>query len=134
MPEFITCQPDAMTENQPASFEPLHPDRLTWPVLLGRWVDFAKSAVVLPTNAAGRRMRGAVPDIINLQAVWFSLEHLDELDADQRALGLDKAQVLIEKHAGALRAAWADELMPGELVELIDDAKTALQKQRGVEG
>ncbi len=79
-------------------------------------------------------MRSAVPDIINLQAVWFSLEHLDELDADQRALGLDKAQVLIEKHAGALRSAWGDETLPAELVELIEDAKTALQKQRGVEG
>lgn len=118
-------------ENDDATFEPLHPERMTWPVLLGRWVMFAKSALALPTDAAGQRLRDAVPDMINLQAVWFSLEHLDELDADQRALGLDKAQVLIEKHAGALREAWADEPLPEELAELIADAKTALQKQRG---
>lgn len=120
-----------MTQKQDQSFEPLHPERLTWPVLLGRWVTFAKSAVALPTDASGQRLRDAVPDIINLQAVWFSLEHLDDLDADQRSLGLDKAQLLIDKHAGALRSAWADEPMPAELVELIADAKTALQKQRG---
>ncbi|MEM9419633.1 MAG: hypothetical protein AAGA25_11375, partial [Planctomycetota bacterium] len=114
--------------------EPLHPERLTWSVLLGRWVAFAKSALALPTDAAGRRLRQAVPDIITLQAVWFSLENLDELDADERALGLDKAQVLIEKHAAALRDAWAEDPMPEELMELIKDVKTALQRQRGEEG
>ncbi|MEM1027878.1 MAG: hypothetical protein AAGJ38_07320 [Planctomycetota bacterium] len=112
-------------------FEPLHPERLTWAVLLGRWVAFAKSAVALPDDAAGRRLRDAVPDLINLQAVWFALGHLDELEADQRALGLDKAEVLIDKHAHALARAWADEGLPAEIVELIQDAKTALQKQRG---
>jgi len=111
-------------------FEPLHPERLTWPVLLGRWVTFAQSAVALPKDAAGQRLCDAVPDIINLQAVWFSLEHLDELDGDQRALGLDRAEVLIDRHRSALRQRWADEPLPAELQELIDDAETALKKHR----
>lgn len=110
---------------------PLHPERLTWAVLLARWVEFARSAVALPTDAAGRRWRNAVPDIINLQAVWFSLEHFDELDPAQRSLGLDRARVLIDKHAGALRHAWKDRPLPGELKDLIADAEEALAKQRG---
>ncbi|MBB6430393.1 hypothetical protein [Algisphaera agarilytica] len=123
-----------MIQNHDPDYEPLHPERLTWSVLLGRWVTFAKSALALPSDDAGRRLRDAVPDIITLQAVWFSLENLDELDADERALGLDKAQVLIEKHTAALEQAWAEEPMPKELLELIHDAKTALQEQRGQEG
>ncbi|MEM6854070.1 MAG: hypothetical protein AAF593_06635 [Planctomycetota bacterium] len=120
-----------MTQKADPEFEPLHPERLTWAVLLGRWVAFAKSAVALPDDAAGRRLRDAVPDLINLQAVWFALGHLDELAGDERALGLDKAEVLIEKHAQALERAWSDEGLPAEIVELIQDARTALQKQRG---
>ena len=120
-----------MTQKDKPEFEPLHPERLTWAVLLGRWVAFAKSAVALPDDAAGRRLRDAVPDLINLQAVWFALGHLDELEADERALGLDKAEVLIDKHVQALERAWADEGLPAEIVELIQDAKAALQKQRG---
>lgn len=111
-------------------FAPLHPERLTWPVLLARWVAFAKSAVALPNDTAGRRWRASVPDMIQLQAVWFSLEHLDELDVDQRALGLDRAEVLIEKHAGAIGARWAEEELPGELAELVADAQEALRKRR----
>lgn len=120
-----------VSESSAEEFAPLYPERLTWPVLLARWVAFAKSAVALPDDAAGRRLRGSVPDIIQLQAVWFSLEHLDELDADQRALGLDRAEVLIERHAGALRARWAGEGLPGELAELVADAEAALRNRRG---
>lgn len=109
---------------------PLHPERMTWPLLLGRWVSFARSAVALPSDAAGRRLCDSVPDIIQLQAVWFSLEHLDELDADQRALGLDRAQVLIERHGGALRQRWAGDDLPGELRELIGDATEGLRARR----
>ncbi|MEM1108275.1 MAG: hypothetical protein AAGH99_06255 [Planctomycetota bacterium] len=121
------------TPSDPAanpSPEPLHPEKMTWAVLLGRWVAFAKSALALPKDAEGQRLRDAVPDIINLQAVWFSLSHLDELDADQRALGLDRAEVLIEKHRNALSEAWGEEALPEQLVELIEDAETALRQHR----
>lgn len=121
-------QPESSGEAPP----PLHPDRLTWAVLLGRWVEFARGSVALPDDAQGRRMRASVADIIMLQAVWFALQHLDELDADQRALGVDRAELLIEKHAGAIRQRGADEPMPAKLTELIDDAHQQLataQKQ-----
>lgn len=102
---------------------PLHPERLTWAVLLGRWVDFARSALALPEDDPGRRLREAVPDIIMLQAVWFALANLSKLDAAERALGLDRAQVLIDKHANALEEIWRGQTMPAALRELIADAR-----------
>lgn len=110
---------------------PLHPDRLTWAALLGRWVDFARSALALPTDVEGRRMRDAVPDIIALQAVWFALGRLDELGRDQRMLGIDRAGVLIERHGAALRERWGDEAMPPLLEELIRDAREAWARESG---
>lgn len=106
---------------------PLYPDRLTWAVLLGRWVDFARSAVALPTDTEGAKMRESVVDIIMLQAVWFALQHLQELTAAERALGVDRAGVLIEKHASALRQRWHDA-MPTGIEELIIDATRELGK------
>jgi len=108
----------------------LHPDHLTWAVLLGRWVQFARSAVALPDDAAGRRLRDSVGDIIQLQAVWFALQHVDELPADERALGLDKAEVLIDKHAAALRERFGEEALPAMIEELISDAHRALAAKR----
>ena len=110
---------DAEDSNSDA--EPLHPDRLTWAVLLGKWVDFARSAVALPTDGDGKRMRESVADVIMLQAVWFALKNLGELDAAERALGIDRAEVLVEKHASALKERW-QERMPESMKELIADA------------
>jgi len=112
------------------STDPLHPEHLTWAVLLGRWIAFARSAVALPDDADGRRLRDSVGDLIQLQAVWFALQHLDELPPDERALGLDKAEVLIDKHAAALRARFGDEAMPEMVQELIDDAHSALRDKQ----
>jgi hypothetical protein len=106
-------------------------DRLTWAVLLGGWVEFARGALALPDDPAGRALRGSVADIIALQAVWFALQHLDELDADERALGVARAEVLIERHADTVARRWRGTKLPGELAALIDDAKAALAKSRG---
>jgi hypothetical protein len=110
--------------HQPA---PLHPDQLTWAALLSRWVSFARSAVALPDDPSSQKLRDSISDIIMLQAVWFALHHLDELDPEQCALGIDRAEVLIDKHAGALASRWADEPMPDTMHELIDDARAKLQ-------
>ncbi len=110
--------------------EPLDTDKLTWSVLLGRWIEFAKGALALPDDGAGRAMRDSVADIIALQAVWFALQHVDELDADEKALGLARAEVLIERHAGAVTERWRDGEMPAELSALIADAFDALVKSR----
>lgn len=105
----------------------LEPNKLTWTVLLGRWVEFAKSALALPDDEEGRVLRESVPDIIMLQAVWFALQHLDEVRSDQRAVGIDRAELLIDKHSQALTARWHHQVMPPMLHELIADARQQLQ-------
>jgi len=104
------------------------PHKLTWAALLGRWVTFARSAVALPDDAQGRAWKGAVPHIIGLQAVTMALGEADQLAPDQRALGLDRARVLIERHTTALDMLFDGQTMHSMLRELIDDARTAVAK------
>lgn len=106
----------------------LDAEGLTWAVLLGRWTDFARSAVALPEDAAGRRLRDSLADLIGLQAVWFALTHLDALAGDERALGLARAGVLIERHAAALAKRYGAEGLPAQAAELIEDARVALAR------
>ncbi len=103
--------------------------KLTWAVLLGKWVEFARSAVGLPDDEQGNKLRQSVPDLIMLQAVWFALQHMDELSAEQQALGLDRAGVLIDQHAGVLRSRWAPDPLPQRIEELILDAQKMHQQK-----
>ena len=109
----------------PKPSDDYNPDALTWAAMLGRWVDFARSSVALPDDAAGRKLKASVPDLIQLQAVWFALQHLGDLPASEQALGRDRAGVLIERHAAALHERFANEGLPAGMVELIDDARAA---------
>jgi hypothetical protein len=115
----------------PAALDPAPLDvpRLTWAAVLGRWVEFSRGAVALPADATGRRMRASVPDIIMVQAVWFALGELNELDAAERAVGLDRAAILIEKHAGALERRWRRPGLPAAVRELIADARARLARE-----
>jgi len=99
--------------------------RQTWAALLAHWVGLAKSAVALPADAEGRRLRAAVPDVIMLQAVWHALQHLSELSADERGLGLDRAALLLGKHEAALRERFAGSL-PEPLRDLVQHVRSAL--------
>lgn len=110
----------------PKPSDDYNPDALTWAAMLGRWVDFARSSVALPDDAAGRKLKASVPDLIQLQAVWFALQHLGDLPAAEQALGRDRAGVLIERHAAALAERFADQGVPAGMAELIDDARSAL--------
>ena len=101
--------------------------KVTWTALLGRWVSFARSAVALPDDAQGRAWKAAVPDIIGLQAVTCALDELDQLPPHERALGLDRARVLIERHSGNLHRLWPNGLHP-MLDEMIGDAQAAMHK------
>jgi hypothetical protein len=121
----VNSSPDQPAGEGPSP-QPLHPQRLTWAVLLGRWIEFARGAVAFPDDDAGRRMRASVGDIIMLQAVWYALANLDELEPDQRALGIDKAELLIEQHTAAIRQRWQGRAVPAMLGELIDDAHQQL--------
>ena len=113
---------------QPGEQVPLDGDKLTWAALLGQWVEFARSALALPDDAQGRRLRDSVADIIMLQALWHALGHLDALTEQQRAVGVDRAQLLIDKHAQALMRRWQDQVMPARLRELIEDANNRLTR------
>jgi len=108
---------------------PLDTDALTWAALLGRWVSFARSSVALPSTGDGGKLRASVSDLIGLQAVWFALQHLDDLPRDEQRLGIDRAEVLIEKHEAALNKQWGDA-MPGQITELIADARQQLAAAR----
>jgi len=114
----------ASTQGDP---RPLRTRELTWAALLGRWVEFARSALALPDNTVGTAMRESVPDIIMLQAVWFALKDMDALTDGERGLGLDRAEILIDKHAAALDRRWAEAgqtPIPTQLIDLIDDARS----------
>ena len=113
---------------QPSYGEPVDGDKLTWTALLGQWVEFSQSALALPDDADGRRLQDSVADIITLQAVWHALGHLEELPGQQRAVGVDRAQFLIDKHAQSLMRRWPNQMMPARLYEIIEDANNLLAK------
>ena len=107
--------------------DPENPQVLTWAALIGRWMDFARSAVALPETGEGGRWRSAVPSVIALQALVHALGEADAVSPDERALALDKGELLVREHAGALNVAWRSEPLPEQLVSLIDDAREALR-------
>ena len=102
--------------------------RLTWAVLLARWIEFAQSSLALSEDGQGKRLRQSVPDIIMLQAVWFALDDLDGLCEQEHSLGMDRAELLIEKHSQALRRHWQGHELPPQLVELVNDSYQRLKK------
>jgi hypothetical protein len=110
--------------------EPLEPDGLTWAVLLAKWTEFARASVALPEAGEAGRVRRSVTDIIALQAVWFALRQLDELDRAERSMGLDRAGVLIDRHTSAIAARFAGGPMPAELQDLIDDVRAEYTSQK----
>lgn len=117
-------------EVSPADGEPLDADKLTWAVLLGRWIEFARGALALPDDELGQALRESVADIIGLQAVWFALQHIEELEAEERALGLARAEVLVERHSNTIFRRWRGENVPAELSSLIADVREVLAKSR----
>ena len=119
---------------------------LTWPALLAHWTAFAQASLALPKDANGERWRASVASIIGLQAVTFALGDLDRLghgdpaapraeEEGERALALDKADILIRTHAAELHQTWRGEPLHAELDTIIADARAALGAARdgGVE-
>ncbi len=108
--------------------ESLNPKKLTWAALLGHWIEFARSAVALPDNAEGQAWRRSIPDIIGLQALCMALNDMDDLAADERALGLDRARILAKKHVLALTQAFGNAQLHPMLRELIDDTYKTIHR------
>jgi len=116
-----------MAEPTPPEDSPLNDDALTWSALLGGWIEYARSTLALPDDgAAGSAMKETVSDVVMLQAVWFALRDLDRLAPSQRALGLDRAALLVRRHTDAIKQAWAGLEMPEAMVDLLRDAREQL--------
>lgn len=102
---------------------------LSWAALIGYWLDFARAAVCLPENDEGAAWSSSVTPAITLQAVIFALEHLDDLDLEERSLGLDRAELLVQDAETALHAAWNPMGgLPDGLVVVLTEAKRALRR------
>jgi len=104
-----------------------HDRAMTWAALLGKWTEFAQSALALPDNDEGGRLKEAVPTIITLQAVTHACAELGQLDTDERLLGADKAEMLVKKNAGEFNRIWSGEVMPDAIIEIVEDAQLALR-------
>lgn len=103
----------------------------TWAGLLARWMEFARASVAFPKTAEGDRWRAAVGPIVGLQAVACALGELEGLASDERALGIDRAAVLIRQYGGVLEGLWGAEGLPAEVAGLIADARAALAAAGG---
>jgi len=101
--------------------------KLTWAVLLGRWTAFARSALALPTDDQGQRMRDSITDIITLQAICMSLQEIHTLDHDEQRLGLERARWLFERHRDLLLDRYQGVAMPMGLRQLIQEASELLE-------
>ncbi|MBN4082684.1 hypothetical protein JYS44_00450 [Phycisphaeraceae bacterium AH-315-B13] len=104
-----------------------HDRAMTWAALLGKWTEFAQSALALPDDDEGGRLKEAVPAIITLQAVTHACAELGQLEPDERALGADKAEMLLHKNAAELNRIWSGEVMPDAIIEIVEDARLALR-------
>lgn len=126
MPDNQVGDPSDSKSSGHAS-DPLSDRGLTWAALLAHWTDLARSAVALPEGEQGRRWRASVAPAITLHALAMALGEVDRLAMDERALAIDRAQILIDREGGALREVWDGAAMPGGLATLIEDAEHALQ-------
>jgi len=105
----------------------LRPESLTWTSLLAQWMRFAQASLAIPEEADGARWRASVPAIINLQAVTFALADLHHLPDDERALGIDKSQILIDRSVAELDRTWIGIARSPMIDEIILDAVAALK-------
>jgi hypothetical protein len=105
---------------------------LTWAALLGRWTDFARSALALPETGDAGRVRQSVVSIITLQAITHALGEVDLLDAAERAVALDRAEILVKQHAGEIHSVWRGETLPEEIRLLVHDARQMLRFTRSL--
>ncbi len=110
-------QPDHASEQTP----------LTWTALLAHWTAVAQAATALPDEGDTGRLKRSLPEIIGLQAVAFAMADLDRIPGGERASAIDKASVLVRRHAAAINELWRGEPLPEAVEETIDDARLALR-------
>lgn len=112
----------------------LRPQALSWTALLGRWIDYARASLAIPDDHEGARWKRSVEAVITMQAVTFALHEITELDEPDRALAIDRAQVLLDDAQTRLDAIWRGVQQSDALREIIDGAHAALHDAQLVVG
>lgn len=100
---------------------------LSWPLLLAKWTEYAKAAVALPTTDEGNRDRDSVPAVIALQAICFALSEIHRLPTDERLLGIERAEYIVRERSTELDRLWRGHPMPDAMLDLLTDARHAVQ-------
>ncbi len=103
-------------------------DPLSWAALLARWTELAAAARAWPRDAEGYRWSQSVPEIIRLQAVTHALQELGTLAETEQPLARDRAAVTVTQAASALDSIWRGEPMPDAILDILDDARRALDR------
>jgi hypothetical protein len=98
----------------------------TWAALLGKWTEFAQSAVALPSHGEPGRWKRAVPAIIAVQAVTHALDELPTIDPAEIGPARLRAAVVIAESSRALYDLWDGQVLPLEASQLLEDADAAL--------
>lgn len=101
--------------------------RADWAMLLAKWTELAKIGVALPKSGETGRWREALPSVITLQAATCALGESASLDYEERAVGRDRAEMLLREHASNLSTIWRGVPMPETLNEMLEDARRALE-------
>jgi hypothetical protein len=100
---------------------------LSWPLLLAKWTEYAKAAVALPSTDEGNRDRDSVPAVIALQAICFALSEIHRLPTDERLLGIERAEYIVRERSTELDKLWRGHPMPEAMLDLLTDARQAIQ-------
>lgn len=103
-------------------------DPLSWAALLARWTELAAAARAWPRDAEGHRWSQSVPEIIRLQAVTHALQELGTLAETEQPLARDRAAVTVTQAASELDSLWRGEPMPDAILDILDDARRALDR------
>ena len=101
---------------------------LSWPLLLAKWTEYAKAAVALPSTEQGNRDRDSVPAVIALQAICFALSEIHRLPTDERLLGIERAEYIVRDRSAELDKLWRGHPMPEAMLDLLTDARQAVQR------
>ena len=101
---------------------------MTWAGLLGRWVEFAQSAVALGDDEQSGRWKRAVADLIGLSALSMALDEADQLPSAERSLAVDRAGVLLKRHKRNLSEIFDLEPMHPQIIQWIQQAERSLDR------
>jgi len=119
MPEY---SPNKSSENAQRS--------LTWSSMLAKWTEFAKASTALPEDGDGPHWRACVVPIVNMQAMIAALGELDQLPRAQRPVAIDASETLLREQVAMIHEAWAGEVIPDALRELMEESRQTLFNAR----